>query len=289
MKRQDTLGIVTVAAPQDPLSICLDSVNGLADELVVFTWSDEHAETALRYGARSILIEELPYIEPFRQTMQTALSTDWILVLDPDEALEPGAVSHFREKMRGAARDIAGFWVPQRMLFFGRELSHSFPGVKQLRLFRRNRVAYSSTIHSSPEPVEGRFEHFDDSEPGIRHYFVRSLEPRIQRHLLWAKIEAQQAFERGTTVRDLLDPVRAALDELAFYIVERGALKDGMPGLANALLQSWKSAVTALFLWEMHGAGELPCFSEPDFIGALQKLRAEQVAHATSPSLHTDL
>jgi hypothetical protein len=284
-----TLGVVTLAAPEDPLSICLDTVNGSVDELVVFTWSTEQAETALRYGARVIRIDEIPFVEPFRQRMQSGLSTDWILVLDPDEAVEPGAIGHFRDRMREAAPDVAGFWIPQRMLFLGQDLCHSFPGVKQLRLLRRNRVVYSSTIHSSPEPVEGRFEHFDDSEPGICHYFVRSLEARMQRHLRWARIEAQQALEQGATAQDILDPVRAGLDELAFYVVERSALKDGMAGLANALLHSWKSATMALFLWEMQGASAVPGQGETDFVAALQKLRAEFGSRAAASSLHPNL
>jgi hypothetical protein len=247
--------------------MCLDSIRGYADETVVFTWDEEQSATAEQYQANVIFIAPVDHVELVRQDMQTALTTDWVLMLDPDEVVDPNGLAFFRTKISGAGEDVVGFWVPYRMFFLGEELRHSFPNIKQLRLFRRDRVHYSRIIHLPPAPLGGRYEFFEDTDPGIEHRFVRDLRQRLERHLQWAYIEAQEMHRAGQSVPEPDGLLAAGLEEFKMYALSRNGLRDGYRGLVNALMHGWKTIATLCFLWELQQAPNLT----PESFSSLEK------------------
>ncbi len=246
-----TIGAAIHATPGESLATCLESVCGQVDQVYVFTWDEEQIATARQYQATVVTIAPVEYVELIRQEMQRALPTDWILILDPDETVEPNAPTFFRDKIQTASNDVVGFWIPYRMLFLSEELKHSFPNLKQLRLFRRDRVHYTKGIHLAPTPLDGRFEYLDDTDPGIRHNFVTNLEQRFVRHLQWSRIEARELHESGVEITDAAEFLKAGLEEFQRYAVDKRGLRDGCKGLINALMHGWKSIVTLCLLWEL--------------------------------------
>ena len=253
LNSEPTIGLVILVAPDDPIPLCLDSQLVL-DEILVFTWDPRQARLIAEKDVSVHLIEETLYVEPIRFLMQSKLRTDWVLVLDPDETFEKGAISSFRSLVSNAHDSTAGYWVPYKMLLKGEELKHSFPNIKQLRLFRRNRIEYSDAIHASPTPIDGIFEFLDDSVPGIQHHFVRDLSLRFHRHLMWASIEAQELADNGSTVSTAHEILKGANQELEHYFVLRKGLQDGLPGLINGFMHFWKKIAMFCFLWEIQGS-----------------------------------
>jgi hypothetical protein len=249
-----TIGAAILATAGESLKTCLESLYGQVDEVYVFTWDKDQTATAKQYQATVVTVPPVEYVELIRQQMQLTLPTDWILILDPDEVVEPNAPAFFRQKIRTARDDIVGFWIPYRMLFLGEELTHSFPNVKQLRLFRRDRVIYTKGIHLTPTPLDGRFEYLDDSDPGIQHNFVTNLQQRFARHLQWSRIEARELYESGVEITDAADILKAGLEEFKKYAVDNRGLHDGCKGLINALMHGWKNIVTLCLLWELQNS-----------------------------------
>ncbi len=268
----NTIGVSILAAPGEPLATCLDSISDHVDETVVFTWDEEQRATAEHYQANVMLIAPVDHVEIVRQDMQTALSTDWVLMLDPDEVVDPNGPAFFRTKVTGASEDVVGFWVPYRMFFLGEELRYSFPNIKQLRLFRRNRVCYSPEIHLPPTPLGGLYEYFEDTDPGIEHRFVRDLRQRLERHLQWAHIEAQEMHRTGRPVPDPDSLLAAGLEEFKMYALNRNGLRDGYRGFVNALMHGWKTIATLCFLWELKQAPNLTAESFSSLEKAISKL-----------------
>jgi hypothetical protein len=178
-------------------------------------------------------------------------------MLDPDEIIDRRGIEFFRRKVLTADPNVVGFWIPYRMFFLGEELKNSFPGIKQLRLFRRNRVLYTNKIHHSPNPIDGHYEYFDDADPGIEHRFVINLRQRFERHLQWAEVEAAELYRSGQQLVDPISFLRAGLEEFKTYTVHRHGLRDGYNGLINALMHSWKSMATLCFLWELQKSTNL--------------------------------
>jgi hypothetical protein len=253
----ETIGVAILAAAGDPLAACLDSISGQVDEILVFTWDEEQIVTAKQYQADVLSLTPVNHVELVRQKMQMALSTDWVLILDPDEVVEPRGLEFFRSKVLTADPNVVGFWIPYRMLFFGEELKHSYPDIKQLRLFRRNRVLYTSGIHHSPNPLDGHYEYLNNADPGIEHRFVINLRQRFERHLQWAEVEAAELYSAGQQIADPVALLRAGLEEFKTYTVDRRGMRDGYKGLINALMHSWKSIATLCFLWELQNSPNL--------------------------------
>ena len=97
---------------QSVLARCLDSVRGLADELIVVDTgsTDETAQVAARYGAR-ILTFDFGVVD-FAAARNHALAHAtgrWILVLDADERLDGEDVPLVRELIAGD--DNAGYYL----------------------------------------------------------------------------------------------------------------------------------------------------------------------------------
>ena len=253
-----TIGVSILAAPGEPLADCLDSIHNKVDEIAVFTWDVEQTETANRFGAKVVAVDPASYVEPLRQEMQNTVSSEWVLILDPDEVVEENGIDFFRKMIHLGSCDIVGYWIPYRMMFFGSELSNSFPNIKQMRLFRRDRVSYSSSIHNIPSPIDGVYGYFDDADPGIEHRFVRDFQQRFERHLKWAKIEAEELYRSGKFINDPISILESGIEEFQIYTVERKGLRDGCNGLVNALMHSWKRIAMMCFLWELHGSNNLP-------------------------------
>jgi hypothetical protein len=252
-----TLGVTILAAPAEPLSTCLANLKQV-DQILVFSWDPDQIAIAHANGAQTILITAVSNIELIRDQMQSSLATDWVLALDPDENVEPGAIESFRAKIATAPDTVVGFWVPYRMLLLGTELKHSFSNLRQMRLFRRNGVSYKKIIHESPLPVNGYFEYIEMSEPGIMHNFVVDLQSRFERHLQWAKLEAIEEHQRGTGLADPMDLVMAGMREFYRFAIEQQGLEDGYAGLVNALMHGWKKIAMLCFLWELQKAPNFP-------------------------------
>jgi Tfp pilus assembly protein PilF len=93
---------------------CLASVRGVADEIVVADTgsSDSSAEIARQAGARVISI---PWENDFAKARNLSLAevtTDWVLMLDADERLDPAAASVFPSHL--ANKEVAGYQVTIR-------------------------------------------------------------------------------------------------------------------------------------------------------------------------------
>jgi len=148
---------------------CLASVQGAVDEIVLVDTGSRDATRRLAEEAGARVVEQ-PWRDDFSEPRNAALARatgDWILQLDADERLAPGAASGLR-----AAADRGGFDVGLLRLHnaarVDAEPREVLTGQARLgaaillpRLIRRaDRVHYSGIIHESVEESFG--------EPGAR-------------------------------------------------------------------------------------------------------------------------
>lgn len=107
------LSMIVRDAEKD-LPACLESARGLVDEIVVADTgsTDATPEVARRYGARVISI---PWEQDYARARNLALAevrSDWVLMLDADEQLDPGAARVLPRLME--KKDIAGYQITIR-------------------------------------------------------------------------------------------------------------------------------------------------------------------------------
>ena len=173
------------------------------------------------------------------------LRTEWVLLLDADEYLLDETVAEVREAVTRAG--VAGFELPRRYIFLGKELRHAwwYPDY-QLRLFRREGARCEDVQVHEHMIVDGPAEQL---RAPIMHENLKGLSAFVARHNRYSDLEAAEIARpasdrmRGSFMGSWAERRRALKDRVWFrmpmrpvvrfiwmYFVKRGFL-DGRRGL----------------------------------------------------------
>lgn len=178
---------------EEYLDRCLESVAGVADEMVILDTgsTDSTEEIARRHGARVL---EHTWRNDFSEAKNAALDIakgEWILVLDADEELAPNSRANIRELVNAGEAD--GFEVTVRSEMPETDIL-KFEDTKIVRLFRnRKEYRYTMPIHeqirSSIEKSGGTIVQSDLMiiHHGYSRRFVQGKGNRTERNLLMLK------------------------------------------------------------------------------------------------------
>ncbi|HLY64731.1 MAG TPA: glycosyltransferase [Chloroflexota bacterium] len=149
-----TIGVcMIVRDEQDNLTRCLQSVQGLVDDVIVVDTgsTDRTIEIAESFGARVFHFEWCDDFSAARNESLRHVETDWVMWLDADDELveaQPGALRALCASEPGPAW---GYWVDVRSPYGGDEDLEVT--VRHWRLFRNQRgVQFRGRIHEEPWP-----------------------------------------------------------------------------------------------------------------------------------------
>jgi glycosyltransferase involved in cell wall biosynthesis len=147
---------------------CIQSVAGVADQIVIADTgsTDETTQLARELGAE---VFDFPWQDDFAQARNAAaraLTTDWVLVLDDDEELDPQARDQIppllNDSGMGAYSAIQRNYIPFKFVFGGYasfvkpigsaiprvERAQSYADLKSVRLFRHHPgIYYVGRVH----------------------------------------------------------------------------------------------------------------------------------------------
>jgi tetratricopeptide (TPR) repeat protein len=152
----------------EDLRLCLESVRSVVDQIVIADTgsTDNTAQIAAEFGATVISIPWEDHFAKARNRALEPMTTDWILVMDADEALEEGTNGSLRSLVE-SGHDLAGYTVPIRNYFRAKTVwlrgrlggvnndrsgrareAQSFADHTACRLFRRHPdIRYSGRVH----------------------------------------------------------------------------------------------------------------------------------------------
>ncbi len=249
---------VVTSNEADRLEPCLASLAWTAEIVVLDLGSgDESVDIARRAGARVLHHEPVPIVERVRNEVASAASTDWILVVDPDERVTPGLAAALQQ---AATRDdIDAVVMPRMNCDFGFEPSHWTQRYEpQLRMYRRSAVTWPTRPNKLPKVPSERTLHLPGRDDLVlRHERSSTIAEVLERSVRYAPTQAQamlaegQAFSAGAMCAALGHEVRTKL-------IDGQAWRDGVPGLMRAgLLIGFKFYVWAE-LWRISGVGRDP-------------------------------
>lgn len=176
-----TLSVVLATYNEEKnLADCLESVVGLADEVIVVdgTSSDRTVEIAKQYKAVVIVTSNKPIFHINKQMAIDKATKDWVLQLDADERLS--------EKLRSEIKSILndkhakdGYWIPRKNLFLGRYLMKGgqYPDYT-MRLYKNGKgrlpqksVHEQAVVVGSVGYIASPLNHIAD--PSFRRYLLR--------------------------------------------------------------------------------------------------------------------
>jgi glycosyltransferase involved in cell wall biosynthesis len=113
------------------LAACLDSVKGLADEIVIVdgSSSDKTVKIAKKYDAKVKITTNKPNFHINKQMAIEMATKDWILQLDGDERVSPELKNEIVEilvnrqsSIINRQSEVNGYWMPRKNWFLGRFL-----------------------------------------------------------------------------------------------------------------------------------------------------------------------
>jgi len=243
----ETLSAVVISYNRAALiGTCLRAL-GFAGEVIVVDKSSTDAtpEIAARHADRVITVPWTPTVEATRAFAAAQCSGDWILCLDDDECLDPGAGAGIGAELAAPRANI--YFLPRREYILGvhDEAAYYWPE-HHARLFRRGAITFSGTVHGGSTLCSDRTLHLPpESGVVIHHLSHRDVAEWIEK------------CNRYTTNPDRRRANHAGLDLGAFAHARIDdwltRTKDTAPGgypTAVALLRAVYDIVDRLKTWE---------------------------------------
>lgn len=232
---------------------CIESVLGIADEILVADSgsSDETMKIARRY--RSVRVIEREYVTSgdFKNWAIPQATNEWVLIVDADERVTPKLAEEIDlELSRGPSQD--GYRIYRQNHFMGHPQYFGDARTDYvLRLFRRDRGRYTGPsdhgeVHISSGRVGTLKNHF-------LHYSVWDYDQLLFKYQRYTALQAQQWQEAGRDTSYFKLLIRPAFRFFREYILQ-GGIFDGKIGLQQAWLAAFYSFMKQARLWELnHG------------------------------------
>jgi glycosyltransferase involved in cell wall biosynthesis len=226
---------------------CLDSLKGLADQVVVVDDESTDPTVALckNWGARVFSRK----LEGFGSQKQFALEQctgDWVLSVDADERVTPELAREIKAVIAQNS-PVAGYLISRNMYFLGHRLRHGGVGKDWvLRFFRRDKGRYLPKEIHEQVIVSGTTQKLRSP---LDHFSYATLEEYLEKLPAYTALSARKKWEAGQRF-SIVQHFRPAW-ELFIRVVIKGAWLDGQAGLIYAALSSHAAWLRYVKLWEL--------------------------------------
>ncbi len=216
------------------LPACLDSLRGVADELIVV---DDHSRDRTRpiaaaWGAR-IYARHFDWSARQMNYGLEQARAPWVLLIDADERLS----DELKQEIRTVLLDpggCRGFFLPRKNHVFGRWLRHggNYPDYNAVRLFRRGCGRFRDQPIHSPLELDGRAGYL---RAPLLHDSYRNLHDYYAKFNSYTSLEAEGMRRKG---RHFSWPrmLTTAGGHFVRRLIWQSAYLDGWPGVVYCLL-----------------------------------------------------
>ena len=220
------------------LGRCLESVRGLAEEIVVVDAGskDRTREIAEQFGARVVQQDWLGH----RDQKNVALghcTQPWVLAIDCDEELSPELRGSIEAFLTNPAQKNLGAWCNRKVWFLGRWITHGdwYPD-RKLRLFLREKSRWSGSPEHDYIELEGPTVRLAGD---LHHYSFPNINRYVEKINVFADVFLKRQKAEGKRWSLWANVTRPLWRFFRGYVIRRGFL-DGFPGL-------WIAVATGFF------------------------------------------
>ncbi len=246
--------VLAVYNEEENLPKCLESVKGLADEIVIVDGGsrDKTLDIAKEFEAKIIKTTNPQIFHVNKNKAIDAASGDWILQLDADEVV-PEQLSLEVRKVISSKSDINGYWISRKNFFLGRFLTKGgqYPDLT-LRLYRRGFGRLPAKDVHEQAVVQGQVGYLKND---LLHVRDKSFSSYMERFNRYTDLLAEQL--KGDRIKlNLVSGVNYILIKplmwfLKAYLRHRGYV-DLFPGFVFALFSSLRFPIAYLKYWSNH-------------------------------------
>ncbi len=226
---------------------CFESIKWVDEIVVVDSLSTDNTVEICKKYTSHIIQRPWPGHVAQKQFALEQATGDWILSLDADERLAPGAQEEIKKEVLLEASPVDGYIFPRHSYYLGRWINHSgwYPDYK-LRLIRKGRGRWGGVDPHDKLMVDGPAKTLKTE---ILHYVYRNLSHQLMTVDSFSDITVRQWREKGKQFYLLSLVARPPLKFLECYIWKRGFL-DGLPGFVIAVNSSFYVFLKYAKLWQ---------------------------------------
>jgi glycosyltransferase involved in cell wall biosynthesis len=252
--------LIPVKNERRNLRLCVESVRGLADEILVADSgsTDGTQDLARRLGCR-LIERELIDFSNFKNWAIPQAAHPWVLIVDADERITPRLAAEIRKTLENPPAEIDAYWINRDTFFLGYQLRWGdCRNERVLRLFRRDRCRYTNRrVHESLTilpPGEGDSRRRSSREEHLRapmvHYTSWTYEHYLAKMNHYTGLSARDMHDRGRRAGFWGMLLRPPIRFVQMYFLRCGFL-DGLPGLQMAILIAFIGFLKQARLWEL--------------------------------------
>jgi (heptosyl)LPS beta-1,4-glucosyltransferase len=242
--------VINTLNEEKNLPRALASVKQFADEIVVVDMKSDDKTVAIakKAGAKVFEYKRAGYVEPARNFAIGKTTGKWILILDADEQLPRSLVKKLKEIVKNPSANY--YRLPRKNLIFGKWVKHSrwWPDYN-IRFFQKDFVSWSEIIHSVPMTQGKGLDLPAREDLAIIHNHYESIDQYIERLNRYTTLHAKGLISEGYKFswKDIV--AKPTSEFLSRYFAGEG-YKDGLHGLALALLQAFSELTLYLKVWQ---------------------------------------
>ena len=242
--------VINTLNEEKNLPRALASVKKIADEIVVVDMKsdDNTIDIAKKAGAKVYEYKRTGYVEPARNFAIGKATGKWILIIDADEQLSASLAKELKKIVKKPSANY--YRLPRKNLIFGKWMKHSrwWPDYN-IRFFQKEFVSWSEIIHSVPMTQGKGLDLPAREDLAIVHNNYQSIEQYIERMNRYTTLQSRGLIKEGYAFswKDIL--TKPTSEFLSRYFAGEG-YKDGLHGLALALLQAFSELVLYLKVWQ---------------------------------------
>ena len=237
--------LILTTNSEETLKECLESIKGLADEIVVVDGGsvDNTIKIAKSFGAK-VVENTFKNFADQRNLAASLAHNDWIFYIDSDEKVTSEFIDEFKAKIGLADSGIGGFFIKRKTYFLGKDWGLTD---QVQRVFKKSKLKeWRGVVHETPV-VDGNMGVIDSP---IIHNTHRNLEQMVAKTNEWSEYEAELRLKNHHPKMTAWRFFRVMATGFFKSYFKEGGWKNGTAGIVESIFQSFSMFITYAKLWE---------------------------------------
>lgn len=225
------------------LEDCLKSLYFCDQILLVDLESkDNSIQIAKKYSAETVSHIKVDMVEYLFPEFIPGLKNDWVMLIDPDERLDPKLIKDIFDFFNDIPNDCGKINVPIVYYYKGKALKGTvWGGNKTGRLLiKRSACLIGNNVHVAIQLKEGYTTYkIKRKEMNVDHHFwVQSYEQMLDKHKRYTSKEGKAMFDKGLRY-SILNHIKKSIVAFKECFWTYKGYKDGFLGLFLSLFYAW--------------------------------------------------
>lgn len=241
--------IILARNEEEMIKNCLESIRWVEEIILVDTGSTDKTIEIAQKTVPGIKIVETKQgsFSDWRNLGLKHAQGVWVFYVDADERVSPELENEIKQALKENRYDY--FIIPRLNNLLGRDMRHGgwYPDYVT-RLFKTKLLrGWQGKIHESPQ-IRGKKGKLGNE---LFHLTHRDIESMVLKTLQWAKLEAEQFWEKGAPSATFKHLLFLPLKEFFRRVFWLRGFQDGVEGFIEGGMQAFSKFLTFAYLWEM--------------------------------------